>query len=895
MNKKFAWLALTGVLTLASCGQNTTTDPTCTNGQVLQNGACVTPGATTGVLNITNPNGYTVVVKNASGTVVDSKTYGTLTPGTYTATFSMDGFTSQNVGFSITAGGTTTIVAPTLVKVVTTTPAKAGAYYVNAKGELVAITSVNPANFRFSAWMEDVRDAGFNPTTFAGTPTAAEQDEVAPLNRQNILGAYMAYTPDNGTTWFPVVGADVRWDLITEQTTGGVRFSAADDGAMDSGAMRPLDINANATSALTWTNRQSNNNVAYPASATYPTYNLTGVNSPDVNGYTWTALNHDPAATAAHARIRVVGYVNGQEIEKQWLTKDFAPSANLTITKVNTNPTDAAPNEARTFTITVRNTGQGPATGIRLNDVLKTGSAANYSVTGVPGTANAQDGFDTTFDLAAGQSRDFTFTARASDVGQYCDVASISTYNNGPFGQVTPGTTPGQAALSAQACMTVRAPKLTIIKDIVDASGNVLADANVAVNTDVRVRITVVNNGDAPAQGVQVTDRLRDGAAANYSIGAVTPATGVTMQGDDGFTTAAQNIAPGASAVYTFPARASVDGRYCDVASFTSSNAGAGSDDACFTVATARLAITKTNTPNTNLRPGAQFTSTIVVTNSGNATATGVNVNDVIQNSGVATQFFQSGTYTVTGTAQQGSVSYDATTRTANIVPNTVNIPAGGNLTLTVTSSVPAGVAPGEYCDVAAYTSSNALPATGTARACITVATSLSEHIQSSDTVDPIRIGDANSTSIVTFTSENERTSNENTTANTWLFNYGTLDPANYNGANGIFNFSNVQVWYDAAPTRNEQTGIITSDYTHGQNVTTQATINPGTGTGKLNVTVPFEMVPGSVVYIRSQISAPATAVNNQSYQSVGRWENTGKISGIRKINQAAESTTTVQ
>ena len=112
---------------------------------------------------------------------------------------------------------------------------------------------------------------------------------------------------------------------------------------------------------------------------------------------------------------------------------------------------------------------------------------------------------------------------------------------------------------------------------------------------------------------------------------------------------------------------------------------------------------------------------------------------------------------------------------------------------------------------------------------------------------------------------------------------------------NGYFNCHNGQVWYDAAPSRNEQTGISTSDYTHGQNVTTQATINPGTGTGKLNVTVPFEMVPGSVVYIRTQITAPATAVNNQSYQSVGRWENTGKISGIRKINQAAESTTTVQ
>ena len=228
MNKRIALLSLTGVLALASCGQ-TNVDPTCATGQNLVNGVCTTPattgsvtfvgaagytvvvkdskgavvpaanygtlapgtysvtyskdgyvsqngsftitagqantvtaptlvqvGTSTGAVSFTNPNGYTVVVKDANGNVVPAANYATLAPGTYNVTFSKDGYVSQGSSFTITAAQTTTVVAPTLSSV---TPATPQAYYVNGAGTVVAITAEDLQNagsrFVFYTWLED--------------------------------------------------------------------------------------------------------------------------------------------------------------------------------------------------------------------------------------------------------------------------------------------------------------------------------------------------------------------------------------------------------------------------------------------------------------------------------------------------------------------------------------------------------------------------------------------------------------------------------------------------------------------------------------------------------------------------------------------------------------------
>ena len=891
---KLGIAALTSVLLLASCGGGSTTTPT-------------TPVVTTGSVNLpANPNGYTLTIRDSSGNVVPATSYAKLAPGNYTATYSKDGFKPSTQNFTITAGGSSNLAYPTLVA-----NTVSGAYYMDANGKMVAITKDDLNNagtkFVFYAWLENETD-GVDPANLGVTaPTAGEQDEVAPLNSQNVAGGFVGYKAADGKV-YPIIGANVRWDILEQ--TDNVRFSAADDGGQPSGApITGQDINDNALSANTYTNSATGTNVRFPSSTQYPLYNVTGVNTPDTNGFTWTALNHDPAVTTqATARVRAVAYVNGTEITKQFLNKTFAPSARLTITKT---PDDnrAGLNQARDFTITVSNTGAGPATNIRLNDVLRSGNAAAYSITAPTGTtANATDGFDATFDLAPGASRTFTFPAQASAVGVYCDVATIVSYTNGAFGNVTP-------TLSDEACLTVTAPTLNIVKTLgtVDNAGTftpIASGVTVAPNAPVYARITVSNNGNADATNVVVTDALaQNTVAANYALnGNVTAApqtVAVTKNGDDGFTTAAFNLAAGASQTFTFAASGSVDGTYCDQGTFTAtSNNGAAltgnSDIPCFKVASPNLAITKVNNqiagqpPINQLTPGSSYQSVITVTNNGSAAATDVAVKDLLGNLNNVYMNYGSGSYVLSGTTQTGSVTYDAATRTVSTVPATLTLNPGQSLTLTLTSSVAAGTPRGDYCDIGRYASTNG--GTAQARACVTVTSFISEQTQLTDTVDPIRAGDTTGT-IVASAASVEPASNEGAINNVMIYNFGALDPIQQTP--GIFNYANTQVYYDPTPTRDPQTGAITSDYTNATSTLltagNQYTASAASGTGQqtLTFTPTFRVAPGAVIWVRTQVTAPAGTAARQ-YQQTMRWNNTAESSGQAQTNFKAESTTVV-
>lgn len=898
-NMKLGIVALTSVLLLASCGGGTTT---------------VTPPATStvGSVGLQNPNGYTVVITNAAGTVVPSSSYNSLTPGTYTVTYSKTGFVSQTQTFTVTAGQSVSLVAPTLAAV-SQTPAS-GAFYIDASGKVITITKEDLDNagtrFVFYAWMEN-ETAGIDPAllgsgnTLVG-PTDGEQAEVAPLNSQNVAAGYVGYKAADGKV-YPIVGANVRWDILEQ--TGSVRFAAADDGGQPSGApITGQDINDNALSANTYTNSATGTNVRYPSSVQYPLYNVTGVNTPDTNGYTWTALNHDPAVTTqATARIRAIAYVNGTEVTKQFLNKTFAPSAKLEIAKTP-DDNQAGINQARDFSITVRNTGAGPATNIRLNDVLKSGNAAAYSVTAPAGTtANTTDGFDATFDLAPGASRTFTFPAQASAVGVYCDVASIVSYTNGAFGTVTP-------TLSDEACLTVTAPTLNIVKTLGTLSGGtftpIASGVVVAPNQQVFARITVSNNGNAAATNVVVTDALaQNTVAANYAIqGAVTAAPqniAVTKNGDDGFTSGAFTLAAGATQSFTFAASGTADGDYCDVGTYTAtSNNGVAvngtSGIPCFKVASPVLAITKTNSqisgqPAINqLTPGSSYQSTITVRNTGSATATAVAVKDLLGNLNNVYMNFGSGSYVISGTTQQGSVTYDAATRTVSTVPATLDLTPGQTLTLTLTSTVPAGAPRGEYCNTGSYASTNG--GTGSARACVTVTSFISEQTQLTDITDPIRAGDATGTILASAASV-EVASNEGAINNVFTYNFGAISPIQQTP--GIFTYSNTQVYYDPTPTRDPQTGAITSDYTNASSTRltagTQYTVNAESGVGQqiITMTPTFRVAPSAVIWIRTQVAAPAGTAARQ-YQQTMLWNNTAESSGQAQTNFKAESTTVV-
>ncbi|MFC6592295.1 hypothetical protein ACFP81_10005 [Deinococcus lacus] len=989
MNNKFALMALTGVLALASCnqGSGTAPAPTCTANQILVDGKCVTKPATPATAAVTvpsNPNGYTLTIRDAAGNVIPSSQYNALQPGSYTAVYSKDGYVSQEQKFTVTAGSTVALVYPTLLAnpVVVTTGnvtvpsnpngytltirdaagnvipasqygtlqpgiytatyskegyvsqsqtfsvapgsnialsypalqmAPQGAYYVDSTGKVVSISQADLNNagqkFVFYAWLED-EDKNVNQMDLGNSPAPAGPDkyEIAPLGTQNLTAGYVGYRAADGKI-YPVVGAAVRWDIVEDKSQTNVRFATADDGAIASGAIRPLDINDSAMSATTFTNRAAGNNARFPSGTDFPINNVTGVTTPDIDGFTWTAL-WVPASTAGVATITAVAEINGTEINKTVMTKVFAPSAKLSITKGE----DAVKglNEDHTFTITVRNTGAGAATNVRLNDVMPA-NGAPYSVGTVTSNGNAaitlnnQDGFDATFDLApAGQPGDsitFTVPARSSDTGVYCDVATIESYENGAFGTVRPD------GLSDEACLTVRAPRLSIEKTLVDAQGNPIANGyKVNPGTEVFAAITVRNGGDAAATNIVVTDRLTAGNDAFYAL--QTTGTDLRLDGDSGFTSAPFELAPGASKTFRIGAvvknaqnytDSALNGEYCDTANFTAtSNNGLalnGTDQtACFEVVTPALRITKVNTnlagsPDVNLYPNDSYISTINVANTGSGAAYDLSVSDILgEYSGVFAKY-GSGTYTILPEGTKGSLSLAGNVVSAPVL----TLQPGQSLVLELTSTIPSGAPAGEYCDRASFKASNFTPNPATtsdyAVDCVTVLNTISVATAMSDTKDPI-LANGSDLTILTSALAVETSSNQKATDNVIAFNFGSTDSF---GANpGVFDIRDTVIYYDATPVRDEQTGQIVSDYTsatavklaEGVNYTVE--IDQG-AQQRIKLLQPLPV--GSVVFARHTVAAPV-GVAARAYNSGFIWTYTGEQDGVVYSTSATESTT---
>ena len=212
---------------------------------------------------------------------------------------------------------------------------------------------------------------------------------------------------------------------------------------------------------------------------------------------------------------------------------------------------------------------------------------------------------------------------------------------------------------------------------------------------------------------------------------------------------------------WTFNARASEDGTYCDTASFESAAAGTGDDEACLVVASPELTIVKSNAPR-NLFPGDSYESTITVTNVGNAAASNVIISDRIGLLNNTNNF-----------VEHVSSSQDGTAGTFNPGTNTVTFASvtlapDASVTVTVTSRIPNNALPGEYCNIASYTSANA--GSDDVEECVTVAAFSATQATLSDELDPVRSGGP---VVFNGTIFNELRSNERLINNVIEFSFG--------------------------------------------------------------------------------------------------------------------------
>jgi uncharacterized repeat protein (TIGR01451 family) len=838
-----------------------------------------------GALNVTvTPASAVVVVTgpyNFTQTFTGNQMLADLAPGQYLAKATAPAFHDGSSGINVVADETSQIsliLEPT--PVITEAPR---AVYRDRQGNLVPINAANTSsgNFIFYAWLEDdplgIIPANLETPSFTdpGQPLLAEQTETAPSHTQNLACSWVGYKDATGNV-YAVIGADVRWD-IDQWWSGRVnsmQFGTCDDNSIASGYGIDND------QADTRTNNSRLAAERFPFVATqYPLYNRSGIGTPFVDGLTWVTLFSPDAI--AEGRIVAVATINGEEITKQILYKSFAPAPNLKITKtVSPEIVNLVSGTASvTWTVTVSNVGEGDATTVALNDLLASGTGASYSLGALPeGSTPNGDGFTNSFPLAAGATKTFTFTATVTAAGTYCNEAQILSYSAG-------SKTWTPVDLNAQACFTALESNLGIIKDFVaaDNTTSLGKSLTVAANEPAMLRVRVVNSGSGVATGVEVHDALTTGVLANYHIIGDSPGT---PNANGGFDAVIGDLAAGATTTMLFTVSAAVDGLYCDTVNVTATSGtiGIGTDEACVTVATPNLTITKVNAPDSVL-PGATYTSTIVVSNTGQATANNVVISDTLGLNTVANvqAIYVSSSLDGVGGVLAGNV----------VTANEISLPAGKSVTFTVVSRIPLGAVKGTYCDTATVTSSNA--DTRTASDCVVVPAFSALQTQLVDIGDPIAIGKDVTYFGVFFV---EPHSNEGVQNSKMTYSFGLASPTTL-GISGVFQMVSTQIYLDTSPVTDPVTGLVLSDTSNPTATLLTAGVdytadNSTPGLQLIVMSPSVVLQPGTALYAVHVVLVPAGTSTYHTYTTSYIWDSVGTVDPTHTYEASSSEPTTV-
>lgn len=835
----------------------------------------ITPAS--GTLAMTGPGGYDEVFTG-------NQFLSDLEAGQYAILASAAGYGDASGSINVVDGATSLItffLEPTAI--VAQAPR---AVYKDGNGSLIPldVDSFQAGQFVFHAWLDD-EEGGINPSVLTttldgdpGSPTEDEQQESAPSFTQNLAAAWIGYI-DPGGVMRPVIGADVRWEI--DQWYAGrvnsMQFGSSDDNSIAQGYGIDDD------QSDTRTNNASIAVEGFPLVSTeYPLFNQTGLGTPYVDGLTWVTLFSPDAF--AEGRVVVVATIDGIEIGKHVLVKNFAPAPELQITKkVSKEVVNLVDGTATvTWTVTVENVGLGTATAVDLVDVLASGDAGSYTLTSRPvGSVSTTDGYTHTFPVTAqgtpGDTVVFTFNASVTEPGTYCNEAEIVSYTDGQT-DWTP------VDLNADACFTALESNVSIIKDFVaaDDTTSLGKSRTVPVNTPAKLRVRVINNGTGAATGVVVHDELTTGPLASYDVNGVPG----TANNKGGFDVTIGTIAAGATTTLLFTAEASVDGRYCDTATVTATSGtiGINEDTACLTVATPVLVITKVNSPDSVI-PGTSYTSTITVRNTGNATAEEVVISDLLG-------YNPEGGLWVTYVSSSMD-GFSGTVANHIVTAPTITIGAGQTATFTVVSRIPMGAISGTYCDTATVISSNA--PTDSASACVDVPSFAALQTQLIDQGDPASAGDRVSFFTTLYV---EARSNEGVVNNELLYSFGLKSPTVL-GIPGEFVHRSTNAYFDPEPVVDPVTGLVVSDSSNP----TARLLTPGTDYTMDNTTEGLQLLifrstmvfgPDVAVYLVHEVLVPADTKPNALYTSSYIWDCDGTGTPGGHFESSASEPTTV-
>jgi uncharacterized repeat protein (TIGR01451 family) len=269
------------------------------------------------------------------------------------------------------------------------------------------------------------------------------------------------------------------------------------------------------------------------------------------------------------------------------------------------------------FSVTVSNSGQGPAQNVAISDALPSGSGVNWSLS--PSVAGCSI-------TGSPQMLNCSFASLASGASQTVHVisgtsfASCATYNNTAQAQAT-----SSPPVTASASTTVQCPALTITKTA-DA-------ASVSAGTNIGFTVTVSNSsaaGTGTAKSVTLSDALPTGSGISWSIVQATPTCAISGSPQT-LSCTFGDLAPGASATVhvTSPTTSASCATYPNTASAQATNHPQVQASASTTVLCPSINIAKTSDASP-VGAGDTIGFLITVSNGGPGQATGVAVSDTL-------------------------------------------------------------------------------------------------------------------------------------------------------------------------------------------------------------------------------------------------------------------------
>jgi len=351
---------------------------------------------------------------------------------------------------------------------------------------------------------------------------------------------------------------------------------------------------------------------------------------------------------------------------------DTAPRADLSITKSFSPPNPGA-GQTVTVTVTVTNNGPGAASGIQVNDFLPTG--LTWVSDDSSGAYDPATGLWTIAALANGASATLTIMATVDITDQICNLAQITAS--------TP-LDPNQKNNQAEAC--VQAPRTADLAITVTRGG----PATVTVGTPVPWTLTITNNGNDPAYAVVTTESFSPvsvvatatppaegvytaAATGNWKVSSLGPGVTLTLN----YSITAPNMAGVLTNTGTTLSTKSAHGK-----AFDPDNSDNTDSDIVTIISPASIG-THSKTVSGNFSVGGSITYTVVISNP--------SAFDQQDNPGDEFTDVLPAQLTLTGaSASSGTATTGGNTAHWNGV-----IPAGGQVTITITATVSNGT-PGQ-------------------------------------------------------------------------------------------------------------------------------------------------------------------------------------------------------